>query len=137
MASQTRLLNIKTIMQLFLVLVFLPLLPMLISGVWDWWEAWVYVFLTFFGFIISRGLASRRHPDIMEERIRSFGLKDAKPFDRILSPAMAFGSFLILIVAGLDKLIGWTMAIFHHRQDHGFDLDDAWIFVRYLGIDRK
>lgn len=108
MATKTKFLTPKTISQLFFVLVIMPLLPMIISGVWGWWEAWVYVILTVVGFIVSRGLASRRYPDILDERTRSMGLQDAKPFDKILAPAMAFGSFLILIVAGMDKLNGWT-----------------------------
>jgi protein-S-isoprenylcysteine O-methyltransferase Ste14 len=81
---------------------------MLISGAWAWWEAWIYAVLTFFGFMISRGLASRRHPDILDERARSMGLQGAKRWDKILAPVVALGSFVILIVAGVDKLNGWT-----------------------------
>lgn len=108
MNTQAKFMSIRTIVQLVFVLIVMPLLPMLISGVWDWWEAWIYAILTFFGFIISRGLASRRHPDILDERARSMGLQGAKPWDKILAPVVALGSFVILIVAGVDKLNGWT-----------------------------
>ena len=108
MNTQAKFMSIRTIVQLVLVLIVMPLLPMLISGAWAWWEAWIYAVLTFFGFMISRGLASRRHPDILDERARSMGLQGAKSWDKILAPVVALGSFVILIVAGVDKLNGWT-----------------------------
>ena len=108
MTTQTKFLTPRTVVQLILVLVVMPLLPMIISGAWTWWEAWIYAIISFFGFIISRRLASRRHPDILAERSRSMGLEDAKPWDKILAPSMALGSVIPLIVAGFDKLFGWT-----------------------------
>src|SRR5512145_2858523 len=104
MTAQTKGLTVKTIAGLVIVIVVLPLLPMIISGVWSWWEAWTYAVIAFFGFIFSRVLAARRHPDIIEERSRSMELQGAKSWDKILAPAMAFGMLFILIVAGLDKL---------------------------------
>lgn len=108
MNTQTKFLTPKTILRLALVLFVFPMIPMIISGVWNWWEAWVYVVISILGFIISRGLAARRHPDILDERARSMEMQGAKSWDRILAPALAFGSLLILIVAGLDKSFGWT-----------------------------
>lgn len=108
MNSQTRFMSPRALIRLALVLFVFPLIPMIISGVWDWWEAWVYVFLSIVGFIVSRGLAARRHPDILDERARSMELQGAKSWDKILAPMMAFGSLLILILAGADKLLGWT-----------------------------
>ena len=108
MATQTKLMTPKTIVQLILVLVVMPLLPLIISGAWGWWEAWAYVILSFLGFIISRALASRRHADLLVERTRSMGMQDAKTWDRILAPTMALGSVVPLVVAGMDKLFGWT-----------------------------
>jgi len=108
MTTQVKLMTPRTIVQLVLVLVIMPLLPMIISGAWGWWEAWAYAILSFFGFIISRGLASRRHADLLAERSRSLGMEDAKPWDKILAPSMALGSIVPLIVAGLDKLFNWT-----------------------------
>lgn len=108
MTTQTKLMTPKTIVQLVLVLVVMPLLPMIISGAWGWWEAWAYAILSFLGFIVSRALASRRHPDILVERSRSMGLEDAKSWDKILAPTMALGSVVPLAVAGVDKLYNWT-----------------------------
>ena len=108
MTTQTKFMSPKTILRLLVVVFVFPLLPMIISGAWDWWEAWAYAILSAVGFIVSRALAAQRHPDILEERARSMELQDAKPWDKILAPMLALGSLLIFIVAGLDKLSGWT-----------------------------
>ena len=108
MPDTKRTFTLKVIVQLLIVVVLMPLLPLIISGAWDWREAWVYAVISTVGFILSRGLAAKRHPDILQERARSMELQDAKSWDRILAPVMALGSVVILIVAGLDKLYGWT-----------------------------
>ncbi|MCK7467021.1 MAG: hypothetical protein MZU91_01935 [Desulfosudis oleivorans] len=54
------------------------------------------------------------NPDIIAERARSMEMQDAKPWDKILAPMLAFGSLLILIVAGADK--GFT-------HGHAFTLE--------------
>jgi protein-S-isoprenylcysteine O-methyltransferase Ste14 len=108
MATQTKLMTPRTILRLVIVLVVFPLIPMIISGVWDWWEAWAYAILSILGFIISRVLAARRHPDIIAERARSMEMQGVKSWDIILAPLLAFGSLLILAVAGADKSFGWT-----------------------------
>jgi cytochrome c-type biogenesis protein CcmH/NrfG len=75
----------RLVVQLLLVVVALPLLPLLISGKWGWWEAWVYALLAIFGFVISRILALRRHPDLAAERARFADHEDTKRWDRVLS----------------------------------------------------
>lgn len=108
MSETKRTFTLRVIVQLLIVVVLLPLLPILISGAWNWWEAWIYAVISTVGFILSRWLAAKRHPDILQECARSMELQDAKAWDRILAPMMALGSVVILIVAGLDKLYGWT-----------------------------
>ncbi|NJC97862.1 MAG: isoprenylcysteine carboxyl methyltransferase [Anaerolineales bacterium] len=108
MTAQAKLITPRILVRLFIVIVVVPLAPMIISGVWDWWEAWAYAMVNVLGFIISRVLAARRNPDIIAERARSMEMQDAKPWDKILSPALAFGGLLILIVAGADKGFGWS-----------------------------
>jgi protein-S-isoprenylcysteine O-methyltransferase Ste14 len=93
---------------MFIVVFVFPLLPVLISGDWAWREAWVYALASTVGFIVSRVLAVRHHPDILEERARSIELEGAKSWDKILAPSLAFGNLIILALAGLDHLFGWT-----------------------------
>ena len=101
--------TLRTVVQLVMVVFVVPFLPMIISGQWAWWEAWAYGLVSTVGFIVSRALAAKRHPDIIEERARSMQLQDAKAWDRILAPSLAFGNILVLVVAGMDRLFGWSM----------------------------
>ena len=82
-----------------------PFLPVLISGRWDWWEAWAYALLSVLGFIVSRLLAARRNPDILAERGRSFEHANTKAWDRVLSPLVGLGSSFLPLLAGLEMRI--------------------------------
>lgn len=92
-------------MLLFVVVV--PFLPLLISGRWGWWEAWVYAIVCILGFAISRALAGRRHPGLLAERGRMLRHEDAKPWDKVLAPLVGLGGALLPLVAGLDARFGW------------------------------
>lgn len=109
MSAQTKaVFTPKAILQVILVVFAAPLIPMLISGQWNWLEAWAYAIVSSLTFIISRVLAGRRHPDLIAERARFLDAKDTKPWDKILAPALGLGSILILVVAGLDRYYGWS-----------------------------
>lgn len=99
----------RRLVLMFVVVLVFPLLPILTSGDWAWWQAWTYALISALGFIASRALAAQRHPDILEERARSIELEGAKSWDKILAPSLAFGGLFILIVAGLDHRFGWTV----------------------------
>jgi protein-S-isoprenylcysteine O-methyltransferase Ste14 len=70
--------------------------------------AWIYGFIGVFGFVISRWLAARRHPDLLAERARFLDHEDAKSWDKIMSPLVGLGGGLIPLVAGLDALYSWS-----------------------------
>jgi len=108
MTTQTKLITPKILVRLIIVIGVVPLTPMIISGEWGWWEAWVYAIINILSFILSRVLAARRNPDIITERARSMELQDAKSWDKILSPMMAFGALAVLIVIGADRGFGWS-----------------------------
>ncbi|MBN2532893.1 MAG: isoprenylcysteine carboxylmethyltransferase family protein [Spirochaetales bacterium] len=95
---------VSLVIQLIIVLIIMPFSPIILTLRWTWWEAWVYGGIYFFGFIVSRGLAARKHPDILKERSESFKHENTKPWDKILSPLLAIGSGIIPIIAGLDAL---------------------------------
>jgi len=99
---------IRTAVLLVLVLGLIPILPMLISGRWNWWEAWVMAGIFILTFVLSRGLAARKTPDILEERFNYNGHENTQPWDKWLSPLVAFGSVFILAAAGLDALFHWS-----------------------------
>jgi len=98
----------RVILQILLVVLVLPFLPLIISWRWDWWEAWIVALTYILGFVVSRALAARRHPDLLAERARFTGHSDAKSWDRILAPLVGLGSAVILLVAGLDARFGWS-----------------------------
>jgi len=98
----------RVIVPMLLIVVVVPLLPLLISGRWGWWEAWVYFIVCVLGFVVSRILASRRSPDLLAERSRFMQHEDAKPWDRLLAPLVSIGGGLIPLVAGLDARFGWS-----------------------------
>ena len=99
-----------SLLLMILVIFVVPLLPLIISGRWDWWEAWVYALLSIFGFIISRLLAAKKHPDVIKERARTLDHADTKKFDKVLAPVTGLGGALLPVVAGLDELFHWSPA---------------------------
>ncbi len=100
--------TLKTILQLVIVVIILPLLPILIAWRWNWWEAWVYALILFLGFVVSRLLARRKHPDIIAERAGSLDREDTKPWDKVLAPILIFGGLFTPLIAGLEERFNWT-----------------------------
>jgi protein-S-isoprenylcysteine O-methyltransferase Ste14 len=104
--EKSKVLTPRVVMMLLVFIIILPLTPLLITWQWDWWEAWVYAAVCIFGFIISRYLASRRHPDLLVERSHFLKNPNPEPWDKLLSPFLAFGSGIIPLAAGLDMRFG-------------------------------
>lgn len=96
------------IIQLLLVLVVFPLLPILITWRWDWWQAWVYFALLVLTFILSRWFANKRHPDLLQERANFMENANPQQWDKVLAPLVAFSSVFIVLVAGLDRRFNWS-----------------------------
>jgi len=99
---------IRVAIMLVLVLVVLPLLPILITGRWGWWQAWLMAGVFVLSFLISRALAARKTPDILKERANYNQHENTQPWDKWLSPLVAFGSVIILLAAGLDARFHWS-----------------------------
>lgn len=100
----------RVILQLLILIVVAPFLPLLLSGRWGWWEAWIYAILSILGFVISRVLAARQHPDLITERAGHRQHANAKPWDARLLGWIMLGGVVGLLVAGLDERFGWSPA---------------------------
>jgi protein-S-isoprenylcysteine O-methyltransferase Ste14 len=107
MDNQQKTITPRVILQMLLFIVVIPFLPLLISGQWDWWEAWVYALISILGFVISRVLAARRHPDIIAERARSMQHENIQPWDKKVNLWLGLGGLLVMLIIGLDARFGW------------------------------
>lgn len=94
--------GLRTVVGIFILIVAMPVSPLLITQRWGWWQAWTFAALTVSGFFISRLLASRKHPGLLDERAKFFDHKDTEPFDRILSPIVGFAPALVPVCAGFE-----------------------------------
>ena len=108
MTQSKRIFTVRTFIMLSVFIVLAPSLPLIISRRWDWWEAWVYAIISILGFIISRFLASRKNPDLLVERSEYLQHKNTQSWDKALSPISGVGGVLMVIIAGLDSLHGWS-----------------------------
>lgn len=108
MDDRKSVLSFRLVVQLLLFIGLVPLLPILISARWRWWEGWAYWLINLGGFVVSRALAARRHPDLLAERARSMQCKGAEPWDKVMSPLVGLGGGLVPLVAGLDARFGWS-----------------------------
>jgi protein-S-isoprenylcysteine O-methyltransferase Ste14 len=91
---------------LFAILLFLPF-P--IAGTLDWPGAWADGAIMILFFIVSRVLAWRKNPGLLEERGRFLKNEEVKPWDKVLSIIVGLvGYFGILVVAALDRRFSWS-----------------------------
>jgi protein-S-isoprenylcysteine O-methyltransferase Ste14 len=108
MENQKLRLSPGLVIQLLVFIVLVPFLPLLVSARWDWWQAWAYGLVGVLGFIASRYLVSRRHPDLLTERSRMMEHQDAKTWDKLLGRLVGLGGAIIPLVAGLDLKYSWS-----------------------------
>jgi protein-S-isoprenylcysteine O-methyltransferase Ste14 len=111
MSEKKRSFPVKALILAIVFIAVLPLLPIFISGKWNWWEVWGYAVLSIVSFILSRYIAGKKNPGLLAERAKYTEHDDAEKWDKILSPLMGSGGVLILVVVGLDALYDWTMPL--------------------------
>jgi len=93
----------------FLSLILLLLSPFLASGDWTWDLGWLYTGSMILYAFISRIIAIRLHPGFARERATASGMQDTKGWDKWIVPLIALWlPFLAVLVAGLDKRLGWS-----------------------------
>ena len=106
MQKKEKVFSLQVILKLFIFIVLVPLLPLLISGRWNWWEAWVYAVVYILTFIISRALAARHSPGILAERGKFMDHADTQPWDKVLAPLLGLGGGLLPFAVGIEARFG-------------------------------
>jgi len=102
MPVKEKILTPRVAFQSIVFIVLVPMLSLIISWQWDWWEAWFYAMVYILGFLISRYLAWRKNPDILAERSKFLQHENPEQFDTIISPIMGITAGIIPAIAGLD-----------------------------------
>lgn len=82
----------------------IPAILLLVGGDINWWQACLYIGISYAAVIVSRVLLAVKHPDLVEERAGFTEKENTKPWDKILAPLVGMWIPLVYyIVAGLDK----------------------------------
>jgi protein-S-isoprenylcysteine O-methyltransferase Ste14 len=127
MENPNKVLSARVILQLLVFILLVPFLPLLISWKWDWWQAWVYGLIGVLGFVVSRLLVNRRHPDLIAERAKMMQHKDTQPWDEVLARLVGLGGALIPLAAGLDVKYDWS------KTDFSFAVEVIALVLMLIG----
>ncbi len=102
--------KIKFALQLVLVILILPGLPLLIGADWGWAAAWILFLFQSLGFLISRGLLWRKNPNLFRERSHSMEHEDTASFDAVLMKLFSLLALVFAIVLGVEHRLGMDFA---------------------------
>jgi len=103
---------LRAVVGFAIYLLFVPALLFISAGTVNWPLAWVYVAFSLSAVVGSRLLAWRRNPDLLRERARFTQAEGTQPWDRVLVGIGAlYGPLAMMVVAGLDHRLGWSMSI--------------------------
>jgi protein-S-isoprenylcysteine O-methyltransferase Ste14 len=100
--------NAQAAVRLLLLSAVFPLLLFPFAGRWDWGMGWALIGILIAATLLSRLLVFRVHPDLLNERASSLDAENAKPWDKVLAPAMGLTPLFVLVVAGLDERYQWS-----------------------------
>ena len=119
--------SLRVIIQMLVYLVFFPMLPLILSGRWNWWEAWFYALSCFISFAVSRIIVARKFPDLLAERGKFLRHENAQPWDRILAPLVGLGGNVIPLTVGMEARYGQVF-------DFGLPLELIAILLYLFGF---
>ena len=109
MPEEKHLRETSSIVTNLLTLILLLLSPFLASGDWKWGLGWLYTGSMLLYIIASRVIAIRLHPGFARERATASAKQDTKGWDKWIVPLIALWlPLLALLIAGLDKRLGWS-----------------------------
>jgi len=107
--EQDKKVTLRAIFGFIVYLLFNPLILFVSAGTVRWGMAWVYFGVSITGSLLSRAIANRKNPGLLEERGRYQEAEGVKSWDKILVPIAAlYAPMAVIIVAGLDLRLNWT-----------------------------
>lgn len=107
--DQNKKITVRAILGFIVYLFFNPLILFISAGTARWGMAWVYFGVSISGSLLSRAIANRKNPGLLEERGRYQEAEGVKSWDKILVPIAAlYAPMAAIIVAGLDMRFNWT-----------------------------
>ena len=102
----------KVVVRFGIVGLLVPMIPILLAGRLDWWQAWMYVVLSVLPAVGSRVMLFRRNPDLIAERARFTQAEGIKRWDKAIVMLIAIvGPLIVMVVAGLDKRYSWSLEV--------------------------
>lgn len=103
---------VRAIIGFTMYLLLVQALLFIAAGTTNWPMAWVYVVLLLAATFGSRLIVWKKNPGLLRERARFTKAEGAKPWDRILVGIVGvYGPMAMMVVAGLDRRIGWAPVI--------------------------
>ena len=100
-------LGVRTIIQMLVYLVLIPMLPLILSGRWNWWEAWFYALSCFNQFC---GQPHYRCPQIPRSAGRARQISEARetpsPGTGYWRPLVGLGGNVIPLTVGMEARYG-------------------------------
>lgn len=107
----------------FALYLLLPMALFIAAGDFTWAAGWVYVFSGIGAALVSRLLALKKFPDLLEERSRYRESEGVQAGDRRLVAFLTMiGPLLTYLVAGFNHRFGWLPAIPSWLQATGWVL---------------
>jgi protein-S-isoprenylcysteine O-methyltransferase Ste14 len=101
--------TVRTIIGFLGYLLLNPIILFIVAGTVHWGMAWVYFGISILGTILSRVIANKKNPGLLQERARYQEADNIKSWDKVLVPIVSlYGPLAAIIVAGLDKRFDWT-----------------------------
>lgn len=86
-----------------------PLILFISAGTVKWGMAWIYIGISILATLLSRLVAHRKHPGLLEERASYQQAEDVKSWDKVLVPLAAiYGPLATIVIAGLDRRFNWS-----------------------------
>jgi protein-S-isoprenylcysteine O-methyltransferase Ste14 len=77
----------------------------LVAGTWDYWQAWVYLFINMV-FLILMGTVLTPNSELVEERLNP--KQGMKGWDKFYFAVTTPMYIIALVLAGLDQRFGWS-----------------------------